>query len=100
MEIENIHNFPLGNGVVVHNSKDLSDSLAGAVWNASLHKQNLVDNFQLFATAVDVNEDIDERQEFMNQFQESLSARKNSQDANNKLNDLLSSFGSENILSW
>ena len=100
MEIENIHNFPLGNGVVVHNSKDLSDSLAGAVWNASLHKQSLVDNFQLFATAADVNEDIDERQEFMNQFQESLSARKNAQDANNKLNDLLSSFGSENILSW
>lgn len=100
LEIEGNHNFALDAGVFVHNSKDLSDSLAGAVWNASLHKQSLVDNFQLFATAVDVNEDIDERQEFMNQFQESLSARKNAQDANNKLNDLLSSFGSENILSW
>ena len=29
------HNFILENGVVVHNSKDISDSVAGCIWNCS-----------------------------------------------------------------
>ncbi len=32
------HNFKLSNGIVVHNSKDLSDSLCGAFYNASKFK--------------------------------------------------------------
>lgn len=28
-----VHNFSLSNGVVVHNSKDVSDSVCGAVYN-------------------------------------------------------------------
>ena len=36
LEIEDNHNFTLDAGVVVHNSKDISDSLAGAIWDLSL----------------------------------------------------------------
>ena len=36
LEIEDNHNFTLEAGVVVHNSKDISDSLAGAIWDLSL----------------------------------------------------------------
>ena len=36
LEIEGNHNFTLDAGVVVHNSKDISDSLAGAIWDLSL----------------------------------------------------------------
>lgn len=35
------HNFALSNGVVVHNSKDIADSLAGAVFNALQHEKEL-----------------------------------------------------------
>lgn len=34
-------NFALAAGVFVHNSKDLADSLAGAVWNAMKHENDL-----------------------------------------------------------
>lgn len=34
LTIEDIPNFSLGAGIFVHNSKDLADGLAGAVWNA------------------------------------------------------------------
>lgn len=34
LEIKDNHNFALGAGVFVHNSKDLSDATAGWVWNA------------------------------------------------------------------
>ena len=36
LTIEDNPNFALDCGVFVHNSKDVSDSLAGAVWNATL----------------------------------------------------------------
>lgn len=36
LEIEDNHNFALDAGVFVHNSKDISDSLAGAIWDLSL----------------------------------------------------------------
>lgn len=35
LEVPKFSNFLLSAGVVVHNSKDVSDSLSGAVWNAS-----------------------------------------------------------------
>jgi len=37
MEIEDNHNFLLGAGVFVHNSKDLADATAGWVWNCILN---------------------------------------------------------------
>lgn len=33
--IPTYENFCLGNGIVVHNSKDIADSLAGAHWNCA-----------------------------------------------------------------
>ena len=33
--VQDNHNFALTAGVIVHNSKDVSDALCGAVWNAS-----------------------------------------------------------------
>ena len=36
LTIEDNHNFALACGVFVHNSKDISDSLAGAIWDLSL----------------------------------------------------------------
>ena len=41
IEVVDNHNFALSCGVIVHNSKDLSDSLAGAVYNASQQEQEL-----------------------------------------------------------
>ena len=62
LEIEDNHNFALDIGVFVHNSKDISDSLAGAVYNASLHDGqfafHLVDNALLFTDVNEVTEDV------------------------------------------
>ncbi len=41
LEIENTPNFALAAGVFVHNSKDIADSLAGAVFNATKHEDEL-----------------------------------------------------------
>jgi hypothetical protein len=41
LEIEDNHNFALAAGVFVHNSKDLSDAVAGWVWNATLHNDGV-----------------------------------------------------------
>ena len=38
LEVPKYHNFVLANGLIVHNSKDESDSLCGAVFNASKSK--------------------------------------------------------------
>lgn len=61
LEIEDNHNFALFCGVIVHNSKDLSDSLAGAIYNASISEQDLdlylIDSHEI---ALDTNEGISE----------------------------------------
>ena len=105
IEVENIHNFPLGNGVVVHNSKDMADSLAGALFNASIHKQSLIDSRQLLESALDINNDIDPQAEFIADMQESMLQGGRTQSemsklASQRLDDLLNGFGNENILSW
>lgn len=99
IEIENVHNFPLANGCVVHNSKDCSDSLAGALFNATMHKQSLVDSYQLLSTWVDANEEQDLQANFIQEMEQSL-ACKNSKIASNKLDSFLSGTGSDNILIW
>jgi len=44
IEVEKYHNFALNAGVFVHNSKDVADALAGAVWNAITNQEeSLVD---------------------------------------------------------
>lgn len=60
LTIEDNPNFALDIGVFVHNSKDCSDALAGALYNASLHKDDfgfdLADDNSLL---LDVNDDVD-----------------------------------------
>lgn len=83
-------------------SKDLSDSLAGALFNASINKQGLIDNMQLFDAMLDVNEEIDPRQEMMNDMQQSMMASSglNSYTAANKIEELLSGYSDPNIICW
>ena len=104
LEIESVHNFPILNGIVVHNSKDMADSLAGALFNASIHKQDLVDNRQLFSVAADINMEADPQQEFLDDMTDSLLAntkmKSASKIASDKLDDLLNSFGMDNIISF
>lgn len=49
-------NFALNAGVFVHNSKDIADSLAGALYNATLHEKDLqLGNEELLDMIVDAN---------------------------------------------
>lgn len=80
-------------------SKDLSDSLAGALYNATLHKQSLIDSLQLLSTAVDINDEVDPQTEFMSSMQQSL-LNNNSKIASETLDSLLDSYGGKDILSW
>lgn len=102
MEVPETSNFLLSAGVFVHNSKDMSDSLAGALWNATLHKQSLIDGLQLLESAVDVNEVIDPSREFINDLQSSMMASKYNtmNNAASKLDELMNGFHDSDIVSW
>lgn len=105
LEIEDNHNFALSAGVFVHNSKDCADSLAGALFNASLHKQDLIDTLQILTVALGVNNETSKEDKFLSDLQTSIQAQAQRQDKNNwaanKLNDLFSSFGdSSGIIAW
>lgn len=80
-------------------SKDCSDSLAGALFNATLHKEVLINNSQLWNVAFDVNSGITAQQKFINDLQTSLMPNK-SVIASNKLDELLNSYGNDGILAW
>ena len=80
-------------------SKDLSDSLAGALFNATLHKQDMIDSLQLFDTTFNVNEQFDPQAEFMDNLQQSM-LNKNSALAADKLDELLNGYGGGNIIAW
>ena len=58
IEVPKYNNFILSNSLVVHNSKDLSDSIAGALYNASLHEKALelyvVESLSLISETNDV----------------------------------------------
>ena len=99
IEVVDNHNFLLDAGVFVHNSKDLSDSLAGALFNATLHKQDMIDSLQLFDTTFNVNEQFDPQAEFMDNLQQSM-LNKNSALAADKLDELLNGYGGGNIIAW
>ena len=99
LEIEDNHNFALAAGVFVHNSKDMSDSLAGALWNATLHKQSLIDGLELLESALAVNDISNPQQEFMDNFQQSLLASNKSL-AQTKMDELLSGYDNKDIIIW
>ena len=49
-------NFALAAGVYAHNSKDIADSLAGALYNSILHEKDIPEAMDdLLETAADVN---------------------------------------------
>lgn len=100
MEIPETHNFLLSAGIFVHNSKDMADSLAGALWNATLHKQDLLDGLDLLGAACDVNFDVNDQQAFVSDLQQSILKNRNSSLAQDKINELLSGYGSSDIISW
>ena len=80
----------------------MSDSLAGALWNATLHKQSLIDGLQLLDTAVSVNEVVDPSREIINDLQNSMmsSMSQTMNNASSKLDELLYGFNDPNIVSW
>lgn len=82
----------------IDGSKDMSDSLAGALWNATLHKEDLIDGLELLNVACNVNEFEDTQQSFINDMQNSMLA--NAVQAHSKLDELMSNFGTDNIISW
>ena len=112
LEIEDNHNFALDCGVFVHNSKDIADSLAGALFNATLHKQSLIDSMQLLDIAYEVNGELDARQEILDNMQSSMLASSGMSSASKisagdrqsmsaKLDELLNGYGGDsNILVW
>lgn len=82
-------------------SKDLSDSLAGAFYNALSHKQSLIDAMQLFSSSLDVNSDESYEAEFMSNLQASMSnGGSMTKLASDKLDELLNGFGGGNLISW
>ena len=99
MEVPETHNFLLGVGIFVHNSKDMADSLAGALWNATLHKQDLIDGLELLSSAVEVNDDVNPQEAFKQNLQQSL-MNTSQNNIYNKLDDLLSGYGDSTIISW
>ena len=99
MEVPETHNFLLECGVFVHNSKDMSDSLAGALWNATLHKQSLIDGLELLESALGVNDSVDPQQEFISDLQNSLSNTAMTV-AQSKMNELLTGFNNADIIGW
>lgn len=52
LSIEDNPNFLLAAGIFVHNSKDVSDSLAGAAWNATLHNPGIPIPTRTVASAI------------------------------------------------
>lgn len=55
LEIEDNHNFALGAGVYVHNSKDSSDCIAGSVWNCTLKNPDPTPTKSAVSAAAAVN---------------------------------------------
>jgi hypothetical protein len=80
-------------------SKDMADSLAGALLNATKHKQSLLDSMQLLSTFADVNTDIDARADFISDLEQSISYKR-SQEASNVLDNLMNNYGDSNMLIW
>ena len=75
LTIEDNHNFALSSGVFVHNSKDQSDAVCGALWNASQHADEF--NFEYgedidSIIKVSSQKALDEKQQIILDFEEEL----------------------------
>lgn len=99
MEVPRTHNFLLNSGVFVHNSKDMADSLAGALWNATIHKQSLIDGLELLESALGANDTVNPEQAFIDELQQSLSSSTMTT-AQSKMNELLSGYSNSDIIGW
>ena len=54
--VEDNHNFALSCGIFVHNSKDISDSICGSLWNASQHAEEYAFDYgETLSTISDVS---------------------------------------------
>lgn len=96
MEIYVNHNFLLDAGVMVHNSKDISDSFAGAIYNASTYDQLSSYDLELMDVMDDINDDLDDviKQQAMFQNQLASSFVKQQQERPEpKLEGLLDDIG-------
>jgi hypothetical protein len=77
----------------------MADSLAGAFYNATMHKQSLIDAMQLFSSSLDVNSDVSYEEQFMNDLQTSMSGNL-TKIASDKLDELLNGYGGGDMISW
>lgn len=80
-------------------SKDCSDSLAGAFYNALKHKQSLIDSLAVFESILSVNEDYDPREQFIEEMKASMISESQRM-AQQRLDNLVSGYGNDDILLW
>lgn len=99
IEVVDNHNFALTSGVFVHNSKDGSDSLAGAIWNASLYKDEYVMDLELVNVTADINDETDMSSKFKQQFSNALQSDITKR-AENQLDRLFKNYDDDNVLAW
>ena len=97
LEIYDNHNFLLDTGVFVHNSKDIADSFAGSVYNASTYEQLASYDLELMDVMDDINEDLDdvvrEQMNFQNQLAATQFNKNKEQHQEPKLEGLLDDIG-------
>lgn len=86
IEVEDNHNFALDCGVFVHNSKDQSDAVCGATWNASQHAEEFAYEYgESINTMLDVNSDDSDEFDMNKAFEEELSTMLDPLSKNNEL---------------
>ena len=74
IEVPKNHNFVLESGVVVHNSKDISDALAGAYWDALQYKDEYLYWSQSDVDYEGVNTTQDEIEQYIENFKKDITA--------------------------
>ena len=73
IEVQDNHNFLLSAGIFVHNSKDLSDAVCGALFNASQHAEEFAYDYgETLDSIIENNTVIDEKQQLIVDFEQAL----------------------------
>ena len=94
IEVEDNHNFVLNAGnIIVHNSKDMSDSFAGAIYNASTYEELQAYELSLMDVVDDINEDVDDLIKEQALFAQQLADTAFKKEQNKPLPQLESLFG-------
>lgn len=75
-------------------SKDLADSVAGAFYNATLHKQSLIDSLTVFDSIIEVNEVVNEKEQFIEELKASMLS-KTQLEAQKRLDSLVSGYDND-----